>query len=104
MAEIVLQEESLCLTLLLDLFSGKFRKDQGFWEQASKFFLLPSDTTEEEILPEDEFPDDSLSLCREEVDRKRIENIHLNENLSSSFIIVNNKGCLFGDHDHKQRL
>ena len=103
MAEIILQETSLCFTLLADLYCGKCRQDKGFWEQASRFFLSSCDSLEDEDYPEDDFFDD-LSLGQVKMDGGQIESSHPSCNFSGSFFVVSNTGYLFGDYDHKQRL
>lgn len=98
-------QEGLESILSLCMYGGTHRNDAGFWEQVFKF---------NEPLPEsiygicsegcqDHFTDEYVSLNDEK--RSTAKEKILSENRDvCGWILVNNKGCLFGDYDKEQRL
>ncbi len=108
MAEVVLQEENLDYLLIISLYCKNYREDIEFWDQASDFFLSDSVTMEDENNDSesfcDLFPDDFLSLSQKEKGEEIGEKILTGVKSTTSHFIVSNRGCIFGDHDRKQRL
>ncbi len=108
MAVVVKQEESLQCLLYIGLYCKDYRKDSGFWEQASQFFLsTPEDLDNddswtvgygESCAGEDFSFFDEEKACSPEkmIDQKKMQ--------TGRFFIVSNRGSLFGDYDHEQRL
>jgi hypothetical protein len=108
MAEVVSQEESLDCLLFVSLYCKNYRKDSGFWEQASEFFLSAPDAWEDGDAGPDgfgeQYAEDCLSFIDKGKAREIVSNNYRSGRLTGNFFIVSNRGCLFGDYDHKQRL
>jgi hypothetical protein len=108
MAVVVKQEESLQCLLYISLYCEDYRKDSGFWEQASQFFL----STPENLDNDDSWPVGYKESCDVEdfsfFDEEKTEaSEKMNDQKGlrmGRFFIVSNRGSLFGDHDHKQLL
>lgn len=108
MAEIVLQDENLDYLLFISLYCRNYRKDIEFWDQASDFFLSGSEMIADENNDSesncDLFSDDFLSLSQKEKGDEIGEKFLSGVKSITSHFIVSNRGCIFGDHDRKQRL
>ena len=107
MGEVKSREEGLESILSFCIYCDTHRHDAGFWEQVFEFNEpLPDSMTNYRACPEgrqDHFTDEYVSLNdgKRAVARKKI----LSEDRDvSEWILVNNKGCLFGDYDKEQRL
>ncbi len=108
MAEIVSQEENLDCLLFICLYCKNYRNDSMFWEQASNFFLsAPEMREEEDVCPDcfqQQFSDQRLSSCDALRVNRKENGFKTKGKLKNMFFIVSNRGCLFGDYDHGQRL
>jgi hypothetical protein len=85
-------------------YCGKYKNKDGYWEHVSKSEM---DWISHGICPEclkEHFPNYFSSLCRE--GRIVIKQMISPDNkvLYGCFLIVNNKGCLFGEYDKEQRV
>jgi hypothetical protein len=108
MAVVVKQEESLECLLYLSLYCKDYRKDSGFWEQASQFFLsTPENLDNEDSRPagyRESCDGENFSFFDEEETGAPEKMSNQKKIQMGKFFIVSNKGSLFGDYDHKQLL
>jgi hypothetical protein len=107
MAEVKSQEEGLESILSFYIYCNTHRNDVGFWEQVFEFNEPPPDSmTNYRTCPEgrqDHFTDEYVPLNDKKRSTAREEILSENRDVSG-WILVNNKGCLFGDYDKEQRL
>lgn len=105
MAEILAQQEKLECLLSVCLYCKDYRSDSMFWEEASRFFFSSSET--DEVHPDDflgRSADAASPLHSKGSGDYQEGKTGNNRTLMNEFFIVSNRGCLFGEHDHDQRL
>ena len=104
MGEVNAQEEGLESILSYCMYCGRHRNDTGFWERVFKFNEpVPQsyETCSEGC--QDRFNDEYVSLNDEKRSTSKDKMISKKRDVSK-WILVNNKGSLFGDYDREQRL
>jgi len=108
MAEVVMQEESLDCLLFVSLYCKHYRQDNGFWEQAFDFFMSNHELREDKDMNPDCYEEhhsgDFIPNCEERETSQTGKMKYGKGNSYDGFFIVSNRGCIFGNHDHKQRI
>ena len=108
MAEVDSKDTSIDSLLFVGLYCKNFREDTSFWDQVFEYFLSSSESEEDGLLDlecgsegegEEFKPTQQKVVSGSDINWLTTENC-----LTSTFYIVSNRGCLYGDYDCKQRF